>query len=501
MRTNWQEEDEDKNVISPLSLIVTGFAPVLDIRKTLTPQLHTDQGETSLVLIDLGQGKNRLGFSVLAQVYNLTGVKVADLDSPTLLGDFFAAIQELNAKDLILAYHDRSDGGLVTTISEMMFAGHAGIDLDISALGADDLAVLFSEELGAVIQVRNEDLGKVSKVLNKLTSHVIGSLNQNDHLQITCHDKILFNESRIALHKIWSETSYRMQALRDNSECAKQEFENLSTVDAGLTLKTAALRKAKVKTVRPKVAILREQGVNGQIEMAAAFTRAGFTAIDVHMQDLLTGEVSLQDFQALAACGGFSYGDVLGAGSGWAKSILYHEKVRDEFEQFFNRPDTITLGVCNGCQMLSQLKELIPGADHWPTFVRNTSEQFEGRFVMVEVEPSPSVFLKNMEGWQLPIVVSHGEGHAKFGEQDQNEALVTLRYIDHAGKTTERYPYNPNGSLQGITGLTSRDGRVTIMMPHPERVFRQVQCSWHPKEEQDDSYWMQMFYNAADYFA
>jgi phosphoribosylformylglycinamidine synthase len=501
MRTNWQEQGEDKSVVSPLSLIVTGFAPVIDIRKTLTPQLRTDAGQTSLILIDLGQGKNRLGFSALAQVYNLTGVEVADLDSPTLLADFFSAIQRLNADNLLLAYHDRSDGGLLATISEMMFAGHVGVDLDISTLGQDSLAILFSEELGAVIQVRDADLEKVNSYLTRLKTHVIGRLNQNDNFDIKQVNKTIFTESRINLHKMWSETSYRIQALRDNAECAKQEFENLAQADAGLSIHAGPLRIKSTTAPAPKVAILREQGVNGQIEMAAAFTRAGFVAIDVHMQDLLSGEVSLQDFQVLAACGGFSYGDVLGAGSGWAKSILYHAKVRDEFAQFFNRPDTLTLGVCNGCQMLSQLKALIPGADHWPSFVRNTSEQFEARFVMVEVEDSPSIFLKDMQGWQLPIVVSHGEGRAKFNGQDQAAAEIAMRYIDNAGNRTERYPFNPNGSVQGITGLTTIDGRVTIMMPHPERVFRQVQCSWHPQEEQDDSYWMQMFYSAANYFS
>lgn len=500
MRTVW----EDKAVTSPLSLIVTAFAPVEDVRKTLTPQLKTDQGETVLILIDLGQQKNRLGFSALAQVFNLTGVDVADLDDPKLLKNFFAAIQQLNQDKKLLAYHDRSDGGLLACISEMMFAGHVGVDLDISQLSENVIASLFAEELGAVIQVKQADAQNVIELLKakNLTTFTIGTLNEEDSLCITTKAGQIFIEQRTALQQLWSETSYRMQALRDNPQCAEQEFKAIAEPNSGLFVDLMGKQQAEFyistsEQSKPKVAVLREQGVNGQIEMAAAFDRAGFIAVDVHMSDLMNGKTSLMDFQALAACGGFSYGDVLGAGSGWAKSILFHHKVRDMFNEFFHRGDTLSLGVCNGCQMLSQLKDIIPGAGHWPRFVKNDSDQFEARFVMVEVMDSPSLLLQQMQNWRLPIVVSHGEGKVQFTEAaDAKHVNVALRYIDHHAQPTQQYPYNPNGSLQGVTGLTTEDGRVTIMMPHPERVFRSVQCSWRPEVWQEDSPWMQMFYNA-----
>ena len=503
MRTEWCE----KSVVSPLSLVTTGFAPVLDVRKTVTPELKAGPEKTSLILIDLGEGKNRLGFSALAQVFNLSGDEVADLNRPDLLKNFFSAIQALNQDSKILAYHDRSDGGLLATISEMMFAGQVGVDLDLSILSEDAeeaMAVLFNEELGAVIQVRQDQATSIVNLLHSkdLPAYAIGQLNTHDTLVITQNQQVVYSEKRVTLQQYWSETSYRLQALRDNPACAQQEFTAIGESNAGLFVnlkghQQPTFRRSTSTGVKPKVAILREQGVNGQIEMAAAFDRAGFAAVDVHMSDLIKGDVDLLDFQALAACGGFSYGDVFGAGSGWAKSILFNRKVRDMFQTFFDREDTLSLGVCNGCQMFSQLKEIIPGAEHWPRFVKNTSQQFEARFTMVEVTDSPSLLLKNMQGWQLPIVVAHGEGRVKFAEQNEAKlAEVSLRYINHLGEPCEAYPNNPNGSEQGITGLCTADGRVTIMMPHPERVFRSIQCSWYPESWGEDSPWMQLFYNA-----
>jgi phosphoribosylformylglycinamidine synthase len=504
MRTEW----EDKRVVSPLSLIVSGFAPVLDVRKTLTPELCTKHQDSVLLLIDLGEGKNRLAFSALAQVFNLTGKEVPDLNRPELLAAFFSSIQTLNAQEKLLAYHDRSDGGLLASICEMMFASNVGIDLNISELGNDVITSLFNEELGAVIQVAQHDIPMVEKLLSEqnLTSHRIATLNANKTLRIIYQEKTIFSASKIDLHQTWSETSYRMQSLRDNPHCAAQEFSALREENQGLfvNLNGKVTPKFSINKSqnqhKPRVAILREQGVNGQLEMAAAFTRAGFVAVDVHMSDILSGKINLRNFQVLAACGGFSYGDVLGAGSGWATSILFEPKIRQQFTDFFQREDTLSLGICNGCQMLSQLKDIIPGAEHWPRFVRNDSAQFEARFLMVEVMDSPSVFLRDMQHWQLPIVVSHGEGKVKFANAADSQQNVALRYLDNHGEITEAYPFNPNGSIEGITGLTTKDGRVTIMMPHPERVFRTVQCSWHPNEWQEDSPWMQMFYNARQFF-
>lgn len=496
MQTVW----DDKSVVSPVSLIVSGFAPVIDVRNTLTPQLQSDKGETTLILIDLGEGKNRLGLSALAQVMQLTGDCVPDVNRPELLAEFFGFIQ--HNRDKILAYHDRSDGGLLATICEMMFAGHVGVDLDLTQLHHDTIATLFAEELGAVVQVLQDDVPMLLQTLQQsgLTAFTIGQLNDSQTLRITRSGDDLFSASRTALQQTWSETSYRMQALRDDATCAKQEFDTIKTNDSGLFVNlagniSASFTISQSKNAKPKIAVLREQGVNGQIEMAAAFDRAGFHSVDVHMSDLLQGRVDLADFNALAACGGFSYGDVLGAGSGWAKTILCHDNTRDMFQTFFQRNDTLSLGVCNGCQMLTQLKQIIPGAEHWPRFVKNTSDQFEARFSMVEVTNSPSLLLQHMQGWQLPIVVSHGEGKVDF-TTDTKISNICLQYIDHAGQYTEVYPHNPNGSAKGITGLTTDDGRVTIMMPHPERVFRTAQCSWHPEDWQEDSPWMQLFYSA-----
>ncbi len=505
MHTRWQVADAEKTVTSPLSLIVSVFAPVRDVRKTLTPQLRTDCGETLLILLDLGAGRNRLAFSALAQVFNLTGRHVADLEAPILLSRFFNALRKLKDANLLLAYHDRSDGGLLTTICEMMFAGHIGVDLDISQLGDDVIASLFAEELGAVVQVKHHDLPIVQRILqqHQLRIQVIGTVNNNDSLRIIRNDTLVYQAERKKLQRWWSATSYRLQRLRDNPECAEQEYANLLDDDPGLSVKLTFPLHSDIpapyvnKQVKPKIAILREQGINGQVEMAAAFVNAGFTAIDVHMQDILQGNIDLTDVKGLAACGGFSYGDVLGAGSGWAKSILFHAKAREQLQTFFHRQDTFTLGVCNGCQMLAQLKELLPGAEAFPQFLRNRSEQFEARLIMVAIENSSSIFLSGMANSTIPVVVSHVEGRVAFMQPEfASNTNVALRYVDHHDRVSERYPYNPNGSPNGIAGVTSNDGRVTLMMPHPERVFRSVQMSWHPQDWGEDSPWMRMFRNA-----
>lgn len=512
MRTVWNEQGEQRSVTAPLSLIISAFAPVTDVRKTLTPQLRLDQGESELILIDLGKGQQRLGGSCLAQVYKQVGHHAPDLDDPLALKAFFNVIQELNERGLLLAYHDRSDGGLFVTICEMGFAAHAGASLQLDVLGVDPAAILFNEELGAVIQVRRADSAAVMKALHDAGlgrySHVIGGPSNDDRIVIRHGGKEVFADSRVNLQRAWSETSFRMHALRDNSECAQQEFDALlDTKDPGITPVLSFDPQDNVAApmintgVRPRIAVLREQGVNGHVEMAAAFNRAGFSSIDVHMSDILSGRVSLSKFQGLVACGGFSYGDVLGAGEGWAKSILFHSRARDEFQGFFTRTDTFGLGVCNGCQMMSNLYELIPGAELWPRFVRNTSEQFEARVATVELMPTPSIFLRGMEGSRLPIAIAHGEGRAEFRSADGAQQalaaeLVGMRYVDNYGKPTEVYPLNPNGSPHGIAGLCNRDGRFTIMMPHPERVFRTVQHSWHPVSWGEDGPWLRMFRNS-----
>ncbi len=511
MRTVWQQDGERREVIAPLSLIISAFAPVIDVRRTLTPQLRTDCGETDLILIDLGGGQNRLGGSALAQVYDQVGDRAPDLDDPQLMRAFFACIQDMNRHRLVLAYHDRSDGGLFAALCEMAFAGHTGIDIQIGGLSNDAIPALFNEELGAVVQVRRVHLEQVLTTLRAAglgpNSHLIGTLSHEDRIVIRDWQETVFACSRIELQEIWAETSYRMQALRDNPDCAAQEFAAISdTRDPGLAPHLGfdpdddPAAPYIATGARPRVAILREQGVNGQVEMAAAFDRAGFEPIDVHMTDLMMGRTSLDRFKGLAAGGGFSYGDVLGAGGGWAKSILFNAGVRDQFEAFFTREDTFGLGVCNGCQMLSYLCDLIPGAGHWPRFVRNQSEQFEGRLCLVEILPSPSILLAHMQGSVLPIAIAHGEGRAEFhGNTAQavlNAGLVVLRYVDHCHEATERYPHNPGGSPLGITGLTNLDGRFTIMMPHPERVFRTVQHSWHPDDWGEDGPWLRLFRNA-----
>jgi len=510
MKTVWQEQGEDRVMASPLSLIISGFAPVQDVRRTLTPQLCTDQGDTDLILIDLGKGADRLGASSLAQVYKQVGHHGADLNSPEALKSFFNTIQNLNKDGLLLAYHDRSDGGLFTALCEMAFAGRCGIDISLDGLSDDLLAALFNEELGAVVQVRHTDAKAVLKRLHDAGlghySHVVGSPNETGQIEFTRGQNRVLSKSRAELQQAWSETSYRLQAMRDNPECAQEEYDRIADqADPGLQAKLSFDLNEDVAApyinsgARPPIAILREQGVNGQIEMAAAFDRAGFQAIDVHMSDIIEQRIDLSDFRGLVACGGFSYGDVLGAGEGWAKSILFNPSVRSQFDAFFQRQDTFALGVCNGCQMLSNLHELIPGADHWPHFVRNRSEQFEARVSMVEVQASASILLQGMEGSRMPIAVAHGEGRAEFRDaahQQQAQSQVALRYIENSGEVASRYPANPNGSPDGISGLTTTDGRVTIMMPHPERVFRAVQNSWHPDEWSEDAPWLRMFRNA-----
>lgn len=515
MKTRWQDAGVEKSVTAPMSLIISGFAPVTDVRRTLTPQLRLDKGETDLILIDLGRGKNRLGGSILAQTYGRIGQQAPDVDDAEDLKAFFAVIQGLNADGHLLAYHDRSDGGLLAAALEMAFAGHCGLNLRLDDLASsrEELnAALFSEELGAIIQVREaatpEVLAQFSAAGLGDCVAVIGQPVAGDEVELSFNGEPLYNAERRLLQRIWSETSYQIQRLRDNADCADQEFDGLLAEDnPGLSTKLGFDVNDDIaapyirKGVRPQVAILREQGVNGQVEMAAAFDRAGFAAVDVHMSDILAGRVSLEDFKGLVACGGFSYGDVLGAGEGWAKSILFNARARDGFQAFFERKDSFALGVCNGCQMMSNLHELIPGTEFWPHFVRNRSEQFEARVAMVQVQESQSIFLQGMAGSRLPIAIAHGEGHAEY---ESEEALlesdlsgcVALRFVDNHGKVTESYPANPNGSPRGITGLTSRDGRVTIMMPHPERVFRAVQNSWRPDEWQEDGGWMRMFRNA-----
>ena len=511
MKTSWQENGEDKSVTAPLSLVITAFARVKDVRDTVTPWLRCDQGDTNLILVDLGNGKNRLGASALAQVYRQLGDTPADLDSPAQLKNFFYAMQTLVADKKLLAYHDKGDGGLFATLAEMAFAGNTGLDIELDLLGADHLAVLFNEELGAVLQVRQEDKESVLTCLAghglAACSHVIGTPNQDDQLRFFFAGNQVYTESRTELRRLWSETSYQMQALRDNPECADAEYAaKLETNNPGLSVALSFDPKEDIaapfiaKGVHPRMAILREQGVNSHVEMAAAFDRAGFAAVDVHMSDLQSGRYRLDEFAGMVACGGFSYGDVLGAGGGWAKSVLFNEALRAQFEAFFAREDSFALGVCNGCQMLSQLRDLIPGAAHWPNFVRNRSERFEARFSLVEVQDSPSLFLSGMAGSRLPIAVSHGEGQIQTLNADINaieaSGTVALRFVDHQGQATERYPFNPNGSANGITGLSNQDGRVTIMMPHPERVFRTVANSWHPDGWGEDGGWMRIFRNA-----
>jgi phosphoribosylformylglycinamidine synthase len=513
MRTVWQDDatGAKKSVIAPLSLIVSAFATVTDVRATLTPELRRDAGETKLVLVDLGAGQNRLGGSCLAQVYGQLGDAAPDVDDPAALKGFFEVVQAERPR--LLAYHDRADGGLFATLCEMAFAGGCGVEVQLEP--GDEFAQLFAEELGAVVQVRAGDADAVVAAFGArgIAARVIGAPTTDDRITIRQGNARIFMEPRAALRAIWAETTHAIARLRDDATCADQEQSlRADAGDPGLhahvpfDVDEDVAAPFIARGARPRVAILREQGVNGQIEMAAAFDRAGFEAVDVHMTDVLEGRVNLADgtFRGFAACGGFSYGDVLGAGEGWAKSILFHPKARDMFHAFFAREGTFTLGVCNGCQMVSNLKSLVPGADAWPRFVRNKSERFEARLSLVEIVDSPSLFFRGMAGARIPVAVSHGEGRVEVAEEAQLDALasrklVAARFVDHHGKATEIYPRNPNGSPRGITAVTTPDGRATILMPHPERVFRAVQLSWHPRawdQGRGDSPWMRMFRTA-----
>ena len=509
MKSTWRRDSADCSVIAPLSLVISAFAPVGDVRRTLTPVLDTAQGRTPLLLIDLAAGRDRLGGSCLAQVHGRIGDRPPDLDDPRLITAFFAAVRELADAGLVLAYHDRSDGGLAVTLLEMAFAGRADIDVDLGAV-ADPVAALFSEELGAVLQLRDGDAGAVLEILARhgLEAHarLIGKAARGRQIRIVANGRHLIDDDRVRLRGLWAATSWRMQRLRDTPGCADEEqAARLDESDPGLSWKPSFDPDADIAApmiasgARPRVAILREQGVNSQVEMAAAFDRAGFATVDLHMTDLLQGGERLDGYQGLVACGGFSYGDVLGAGEGWAKSILFNERARELFAAWFQRGDNFTLGVCNGCQMLAALATLIPGAACWPRFVRNRSEQFEGRLSLVEIGESGSLFFAGMAGSRLPIAVAHGEGRAQFrtaADEQAAQALTVMRFVDNHGALATRYPANPNGSPRGIAGLVSEDGRVAIMMPHPERVFRSAQNSWRPAGAGEDSGWMRIFRNA-----
>lgn len=514
MKTVWQDGEEKKSVVSPLSLIISAFAPVEDVRKTVTPDLKNVE-DSVLLLVDLGDGKARMGGSAFGQVYNNMNGDAPDLDDTGRLKAFYNVIQQLVAEDKLLAYHDRSDGGLFAALVEMAFAGRIGVNVDLTSLVANQADVneasiraLFNEELGAVIQIAKQDVAAVEALFKEadLALHAIATIGTDEKIIIRNQAGIVLEQNRTDLQRAWQETSHAIQRLRDNPACADSEFALIGDND-----RSALFADVKFDVnediaapfvnsgAKPKIAILREQGVNGQIEMAAAFTRAGFDAYDVHMSDLMAGRVNLADFKMLAACGGFSYGDVLGAGEGWAKSILFHPALRDQFAAFFADPNTLTLGVCNGCQMVSNLAEIIPGAEAWPKFKRNLSEQFEARLSMVHVPKSASLILNEMQGSSLPVVVSHGEGRADFalhGGKISADLGIALQYVDGQNQVTQTYPLNPNGSPQGIAGVTNADGRVTIMMPHPERVYRAAQMSWKPEDWTEMSGWYRLFAGA-----
>ena len=514
MKTVWQDGEEKKSVVSPLSLIISAFAPIKDVRKTVTPELKNVE-DSVLLFVDLGFGKARMGGSAFGQVYNNMSGEAPDLDDTGRLKAFYNVIQQLVAEDKLLAYHDRSDGGLFATLVEMAFAARCGLNVDLTSLVANQADVnetsiraLFNEELGAVIQIAKQDVAAVEALFKEadLALHTVATIGSDEKIVIRNQAGIVLEQTRADLQRAWQETSHAIQRLRDNPACADSEFALI-----GDNERSALFANVKFDVnediaapfvnsgAKPKIAILREQGVNGQIEMAAAFTRAGFDAYDVHMSDLMAGRVHLADFKMLAACGGFSYGDVLGAGEGWAKSILFHPALRDQFAAFFADPNTLTLGVCNGCQMVSNLAEIIPGAEAWPKFKRNLSEQFEARLSMVHVPKSASLILNEMQGSSLPVVVSHGEGRADFALHGGNISAdlgIALQYIDGQNQVTQTYPLNPNGSPQGIAGVTNADGRVTIMMPHPERVYRAAQMSWKPEDWTELSGWYRLFAGA-----
>lgn len=514
MRANWTDNQTDKSVVSPMSLVITGFTPVLDVNKTITPELvNTD---SHLYRLDLSKGQYRLGGSILAQTLSQLGDECPDVDSADDLVNFFGFIQAANEQGLISAYHDISDGGLIATVAEMQFTARVGINLSLD----DDnlIGQLFAEELGAVIQVLPEyvadlqDLADEYQVAEMLTAigqvfeTPVGGADEDILSIVSPSFDVEF--ARSDLQREWTKVSHEIARLRDNPNCADQEFALIDDIDhhgliafANYDLNQAVEAPyINSRSSHPKVAILREQGVNGHLEMAAGFKMAGFDAIDVHMSDLMRGRVDLRDFEGLVACGGFSYGDVLGAGTGWANSVLFHEELRMAFARFFHRPETFTLGVCNGCQMMSQLKELMVGAEHFPRFSANMSARFEARTVNVRVERTKSVLLKGMQDSILPIAVAHGEGYANVDDnalvQMTAHGQIALRYVDSQGRPTEHYPLNPNGSREGITGICSNDGRVTLMMPHPERTLRAVHHAWKPKEWDKDGAWLRLFRNA-----
>lgn len=543
MRTMWQEDEKTRDVVAPVSLIVTAFAPVGDVRRTLTPQLRTDVGNTSLILIDLGFGRNRLGASVLAHAFGQVGDEVPDIHDAAALKAFFSVIRDLTAQGHILAYHDRSDGGVLATLCEMAFAGHVGVSINVDMLTIDPntadwgdykiraeqvavqrdeatIKALFAEEAGAVIQVPQAQRDKVLQTLRaaglSAHTHVLGGLNTQDEIQIYRDGKCIYQKPRADLGQQWSEVTRRIMTLRDNPACAQAEFDMWrDTDDTGLVARVAFDPQHDVaapfiaKGVRPRIAVLREQGCNSQVEMAWAFDKAGFESVDVHMTDLLSGRASMLDVQGFVAVGGFSYGDVLGAGEGWARTIRFNQQLADQFATFFSRPDVFALGVCNGCQMMAALAGMIPGAEHWPRFTRNQSEKYEARLSLVEIPETPSLFMQGMAGTHVPVAVAHGEGYADFGAQgDQARVAGALYYLDHKSARTERYPYNPNGSPDGLAGVTTADGRFTVLMPHPERVTRNVMMSWSPerwgeldsggKDSAHGGYspWLRMFRNA-----
>ena len=500
MKSTWNENGDEKSVTAPLSLIISAFSKIPDARIQVTPLLNT-KVDSELFLIDLGLGKNRMGGSCLAQVYNQVGRTSPDLDDPTLFAKFFSLINRLNKEKLISAYHDRSDGGVVTTLLEMAFASHCGIEIR----GSNTINELFNEELGCVIQVPIINKPKILKELESIGlkefTLPIAKINNTDEILIYQKDKLVFRKKREDLHKDWSSTSFEISKLRDNPKCSESENEELVKISDGLKVKTTYDINESISApylnrgARPKIAILREQGINGHIEMAAAFTKAGFDASDVHMSEILSGKTSLKQFQGLAACGGFSYGDVLGAGRGWANSILLNSMAKDEFSEYFSRTDSFTLGVCNGCQMVSNLKEIIPSSEKWPSFERNVSEQFEARFTSVKIGKTNSIFFNEMEGSIIPIAIAHGEGKTNFNTE-HSKANIAMQYVNYSGNPTQAYPHNPNGSENAIASICDDSGRITIMMPHPERVFRSIQNSWHPDDWQERSPWMRMFENA-----
>ena len=500
MKSSWDENEERKSVTAPLSLIISAFSKTPDTRKQITPLLDTGI-ESELFLVDLGFGKNRMGGSCLAQVFNQIGNNAPDLDNPKLFSQFFSLINTFNKECLITAYHDRSDGGALISLLEMAFASHCGLDIYTSDL----LPELFNEELGCIIQVPLANINKVLSSLEgiglKTSTKRIAKINSNDEIVIYQENEIVFQEKRKNLYKKWSSTSYEIAKLRDNPECVESENFEILKDSSGLKVSPTfdlneSISAPYINTaVRPKIAILREQGINGHIEMAAAFTQAGFEATDVHMSQILSGKISLSSFKGLAACGGFSYGDVLGAGRGWANSILLNSLAKDEFSEYFLRNDSFTLGVCNGCQMISNLQSIIPGSEDWPSFEKNTSEQFEARLTGVKINHSKSIFFNGMEGSIMPIAIAHGEGKANFGSRTESPKIA-MQYVNHSGDPSQTYPHNPNGSENAAAGICDESGRITIMMPHPERVFRTIQNSWHPNEWQERSPWLRMFENA-----